>query len=255
MFQSLPRAAVLSIMMAACALAHGEEAGVTPYRPSVSTPAQLPTPGQLEFEAGWLSARADGARRDSVPVLFKLAFSEQWGVTVGAESYVDLRQGDQSHLRGLGDTVVTLKRAFIVDEKTAFGLELGAKLPSARSDIGSGKADATVNGIFSRDIGAVHMDANLNLTRLGAHDADTGSTLVGVADSFSSAIDEHWGALAELSATRQGGAPWATQLLLGLTYSPSKQMTVDFGLIHGLSDSATHLGLFGGVVLPLAKLW
>ena len=50
---------------------------ITPYRPSVSSPAQLPLAGQLEFELGGLRTRSPDARRSSLPYQFKLAFSPE----------------------------------------------------------------------------------------------------------------------------------------------------------------------------------
>lgn len=49
--------------------------------------------------------------------------------------------------QGLGDTTVTLKRAWTVDDEPAFGMELGVKLPTAKDRIGSGKTDWSVNTI------------------------------------------------------------------------------------------------------------
>jgi hypothetical protein len=156
-----PRLALALLLACGAGGALAAEAGsVTPYRPSVSTPAQLPAVGQLEYEAGFLGAKDGDARRDSIPVLFKLAFSEQWGVLVGGDTYVSARDGSGARARGLGDTVVTLKRAFVLDSGTAFGVELGAKAPTAKHSIGSGKADYTLNTIFSKDIGKVHLDAS-----------------------------------------------------------------------------------------------
>lgn len=228
--------------------------GVTPYRPSVSTPAQLPAPGQLEFEAGFLRARADDGRRDTLPVLFKLAFSAQWGVLVGGDAYVSARDEAGNRARGLGDTIVELKRAFLVDSETAFGVEIGAKLPTAKDSIGSGKADYMVNTIFSKDFGKVHMDANANLTRLGAWDAGTGRNQAGLAASFSTEVAEHWGANAELSGTHRGGTDNTAQLLVAATYSPTKQATFDVGVAHSL-HGPSGWSLFGGMVVPLAKFW
>lgn len=230
-----------------------EAGSVTPYRPSISTPAQLPAVGQLEYEAGFLSTREDGARRDSIPVLFKLAFSEQWGVLVGGDAYVSAREGSE-RARGLGDTEVTLKRAFVIDSGTAFGVELGAKLPTAKDSIGSGKADYTLNTIFSKDIGKVHLDANANVTRLGAVEAGTGRNQAGLSASFSHEFSERWGATAELSGTHRSGADNTAQLLLAAAYSPSKRVTIDFGVAHGLNAASPDWSLFGGLVVPLAQL-
>src|ERR1700739_1808871 len=147
---------------------------ITPYRPSVSTPAQLPFPGQLEFESGGQRMN-DASRRGNLPYLFKLAFSNEWGLLVGGDAHVWLR-GEDDRSEGVGDTNVTLKRAWIVDNATAFGMEFNVQLPTAKNPLGSGKADYDVNAIYSRDLGPVHMDANLNLTQLGLVDPGTART-------------------------------------------------------------------------------
>jgi hypothetical protein len=227
---------------------------VTPFRPSVSSPAQLPAPGQLELETGFLRANADDGGRNSVPYLFKLAFSEQWGLLVGGDAYVSARDDAGNRARGIGDTIIELKRAFLVDRETAFGIELNAKLPTASTSIGSGKADVTLNTILSKDFGKLHMDANANLTRLGAPDAGTGRNQLGLSAAFSTELDEHWGATAELSGTHAQGADKA-QLLAAATYSPTKRATFDIGVAHGLNAASGNWQLFGGMVVPLAKLW
>lgn len=235
--------------------AHADEDAVTPYRPSVSSPAQLPVVGQLEFELGYLGAHDDGARRDSLPYLFKLAFSEQWGLLLGGEALVQARDESGQRVRGLGDTLLVLKRAFVIDPATAFGLELGAKLPTAKDAIGSGKTDYSLNTIYSRDLGAVHMDANANVTRLGLREADSGLVQTGLSASFSTPVAERWGATAELSGTHRQGVANGAQVLLAAAYSPTKRMTFDFGMAHGIGPSSSAWSLFTGMVLPVAKLW
>ena len=232
-----------------------EASTVTPYRPSVSSPAQLPAVGQLEYEAGFLSTRQDGGRRDSMPVLFKLAFSEQWGVLAGGDAYVSARDADGVRSRGLGDTTVTLKRAFVIDDASAFGLEFGTKIPTAKDSIGSGKADFTLNTIVSKDLGKVHMDANANVTRLGAFEPGTGRNQTGLSASFSTPVSEHWGVTAELSGTHRSGAANTAQLLLAAAYSPSKRVTIDFGAAHGQTAASPDWSLFGGLVVPLGQMW
>lgn len=254
---SLPLLAVALSLPAAASAATDTGAAfdpVTPYRPSVSSPAQLPSPGQLELEVGGLHSRTADVRRDSLPYQLKLAFSPQWGVLVGGEAFVSLRE-DGERARGLGDTNVVLKRAFLVDDATAFGLEFGVKLPTARDAIGSGRADQVINGIFSRDLGSVHMDANLNFTRMGMVDEGTGRMQTGLSASFAQPLNDRFGITAEVSGTRRSGADSTAQVLLALTYSPTKFLTMDVGLIRGLNPASPDLALFTGVVLPLAKLW
>jgi len=247
----------VALMLLAGAASAADEEGfepITPYRPSVSSPAQLPAPGQVEFEFGGLQQRSDGARRSSTPYLFKVAFTKEWGLLIGGEAHVWQRDGDD-RAQGLGDTTLTLKRAWIVDDASAFGIELGVKLPTANDTIGSGKTDWSLNTIYSRDFGPVHMDANLNALRLGLADAGTSRTQLGASASFSTALSEHWGITGELSGTRRSGAEHGTQVLTALTYSPSKLLTIDIGLARAVRPSPATTSLFAGVVFPLAKLW
>jgi hypothetical protein len=245
-------------LAASCSVAHAADAddldAITPYRPSVSSPAQLPVPGQLEVELGGLHARSDDVRRSSLPYAFKLAFNKEWGVVIGGEAHVWARD-DSGKAQGLGDTTLVLKRAWIVDDASAFGVELGTKLPTANDSIGSGHADYTLNTIYSRDIGPVHMDANLNATRLGVSDEGTGRTQLGASASFSGALSEHWGLTGEVSGTHRARAANSTQLLTALTYSPSKRLTFDVGIARAFRPTPATTQLFAGVVFPLAKLW
>jgi len=232
-----------------------DDAAITPYRPSVSSPAQLPSPGQLEFELGGLHAKSGDERRDSVPYLFKLAFNEQWGLLIGGEGLVHIRDGVGVRENGVGDTSVVLKRAFIVSDSSAFGLEFGVKVPTAKETIGSGKSDYTLNTIFSQDIDKLHVDLNLNATRLGAFDPGTSKTQTGMSASFSLPIAEKWGATAEISGTHRNGVDNTSQLLAAVTYSPSKRLTFDFGLTKALDNTSQDLAIFAGVVVPIARLW
>jgi len=64
------------------------------------------------------------------------------------------------------------------------------KLPTAKDTIGSGKIDWSLNTIYSRELGPVHLDANLNAVRFGAVDAGTSRTQFGASASFSTALSE-----------------------------------------------------------------
>ena len=253
----LPRLALLCLCIATTS-AHAQQAAddaVTPYRPSVSSPAQLPVPGQLELELGGLQTKLDDDRRGSLPYTVKLAFNEAWGVVIGGEAFVSERDGGSPRNQGLGDTTIELKHAFLVSPATAFGVELAAKVPTARKVIGSGKADYSVNGIYSQDIASVHMDSNLNFTRLGAVDAGAGRVQTGASLSLSLPLDAHWGATGELSGTRRSSANSTAQVLVATTYSPSKRLAIDIGFAHGLNRASPNWSLFSGFVMPLARFW
>lgn len=253
----LPHLALLCLCIAASTV-HAQQApddAVTPYRPSVSSPAQLPVPGQLELELGGLHTRLDDDRRASLPYTVKLAFNETWGVLLGGEAFVSERSGGNGRNQGLGDTTIELKHAFLVSPATAFGVELGAKVPTARKVIGSGKADYSVNGIYSQDLASVHMDSNLNVTRMGAADAGEGRVQTGASVSLSLPLDEHWGATGELSGTRRPSADSTAQVLFATTYSPTKRLAIDFGFARGLNRASPKWSFFSGFVMPLARLW
>jgi hypothetical protein len=226
---------------------------ITTYRPSVSTPAQLPFPGQLELELGG-QGTGGASRRGSLPYLFKLAFSNEWGLLVGGDAYIWTR-GDDGSFEGVGDTNITLKRAWVIDKGTAFGMEFNVKLPTAKDPLGSGKTDYDINAIYSQDLGPVHMDANLNLTQLGLVDPGTSRTQLGGASAFSLNLSERWSMIGEVSGTHRTGADNGLQLLWALTFSPSKTLTFDMGLSRALRPRPAATSLFAGVVLPLARFW
>ncbi|MCG2584125.1 transporter [Massilia sp. TS11] len=242
---------VLFIALAlAAGCAHADEPEITPYRPSVSNPANLPAPGQLELEFGGLRQRDGASRRSSTPYLLKLAFNEAWGVLVGGEAWVraDGRQG-------LGDTSFVLKRAFVLDDEQAFGLELGRTVPSSGRGLGNDKPDTTLTGIYSQNWGALHADVNLGLTRVGGIAPGEGRTQTAYSASFSHPVNESWGLGVEWSGTRRAGTDSTAQALLSLSYSPHKRLTFDIGMARGLNGASGGTSVFGGVVLPLARFW
>ncbi len=229
---------------------------VTPYRPSVSTPATLSAPGWVEFEAGVLRARGrESSQRDSLPYTLKLAFTPDWGLRVGGDAWV--RQSDEmgQRISGSGDSSIVLKRRFAVDDVSAFGLEGGATLPTGHRGISGGKASYSVNGIYSADLGSYHTDINLLGTRLGAADAGVGRTQVLWATSLSKALNDQWGLVGELSGTRQRGVDSTTQFLFAASYNVSKSITLDAGASRSLRSGVPDWSLFSGVTMFVGRLF
>ena len=249
------RGATVLALLAACAVAAragGADAdagpAAVPYRPSVSTPATLSTPGWLEVEGGVLHERDGAARRDSLPVTLKLAFTPDWGVRVGADAWARTRDDAGHRAHGLGDTTVVLKRRFAIDDRHAFGLEAGATLPTSRHGTGNGssKADFGVNAIYSGDFADWHADLNLVATRLGAPGAGRGRLEQLYAAALSTPLDERWGVVGEISGSRQRGAGGASQLLAAASYSVSKRLVLDAGATRSLHSGAPAWSGFAG---------
>jgi hypothetical protein len=240
------------------AAADAEAPAVTPYRPSVSTPAALSAPGWLEVEVGAQRVHAAGAdTRTSVPYTFKLAFSPDWGLRLGGEAYVrDVdHQGEANS--SFGDTSIVLKRRFAVSENHAFGLELGTNLATADAglDSGSGGTDFSLNGIYSADVGAWHADVNLVLTRLGEHAAEQGETETLFAAAASTNVSARWGVVGEYSGTRQRGADSSTQWLCAASFSPSRRVTWDGGVARSRTAGVASWSFFVGATVLAARVF
>lgn len=157
-------------------LAAAEEPAATPYRPTVSNPAALPAPGYFEFEFGVLNVKGGEARRrNSVPVLMKYAFTENFGLLIGGDKRVSLTNHDEEKLRGESDATLQLKFRHQIDDDSALGLEAGVKVDTAKTGVGSGRTDYLLNGIYSREINDYTLDVNLGYTHFGVTDASSKS--------------------------------------------------------------------------------
>ena len=248
---------LLAIAALACAAgAHADDGGpaVVPYRPSVSTPAQLSAPGYLELEAGGLRASANGTSRTTLPYTLKLAFTPDWGIRVCGDAWVRQSQPGASQ-NSFGDTAVVLKRRFAVSDATAWGLELGETFPTATNNVGISRAQTTVNGIFSSDFApGWHTDINVNETRVGGFGAG-GAWQLGVAAAFSRNLSDAWGVVGEFSGTHQGGTQDTAQFLAAASWNQSPAAVFDFGAARGLTDASPHWQVFAGVTVRLGKLF
>ncbi|MED5618097.1 transporter [Ideonella sp. BN130291] len=258
-FPATPRHRVLAgavLALLATAAHADDEPAVTPYRPSVSTPAALSAPGWLEVEVGLQSDHAArSARRDSLPYALKLAFTPDWGIRLGGEAWVRQDAGAGERLSGVGDTSLVLKRRFAVDEARAFGVELGATLPTGHHAVSSGKSDYTLNGIYSADVGSLHTDLNLAATRLGRVEGGASRLQALWAASLSGSLTERWGWVGELSGTQQRGVEATRQALVAASYTVSKTLALDAGLAHSLRAGDGQWSVFCGFTVLTARLF
>jgi hypothetical protein len=253
-------AALCAIALGLCTgvvRADADEPTVTPYRPTISNPADLPVPGWLEGEfGGQHTAGDDGSRNDSVPWLLKYAFDENHGVLIGGDAYVhDAPVGMPSH-SGFGDMLLEWKQRFPVSDKTAFGVEAGALLPTAAGDlgIGIGKPAWTVNAIYSSDFGALHLDVNAGGTHYTTKSSDLARWQSAWAAAGSWSLTEAFGAALELSGTHQRGVASASQILGAINYNRSTHLVLDAGLAYGLTHAAHDVSIFAGATVYLGRL-
>ena len=235
---------------------NADDVSVTPYRPTVSTPAQLSAPGWLEGEFGALDTVGPGqTRMASIPYAIKLAFTPDWGIRISGNAYMASTEADGTTGRGFGDTALVLKRRFAINDASAFGLEFSAQAPTAPAAIGNGRPAYGTNGIYSIDFGdGYHADVNLFLTRLGGSNA-VSPWQSGYALALSHPISEAWGVFGEFSGFHQRGLPDTDQYLSGATYNVSKRLVIDMGAQAGLTRASPRWGVFSGFTVLLDRLF
>lgn len=228
-----------------------EEPSATPYRPTVSNPADLPFPGHFEIEAGWQSTEGGAdKRRSSAPWLLKYAFTENFGVLVGGESALSVTSAANNTERGNGDTSLTFKFKFPRTKTSAFGLEAGRKFPTASTRVGgSNEEDYTVNGIYSTEIKDLTFDVNANITRLGLEESGLARNQLGWALGVSRSLSGPWGGALELAGTRRNGTDSTQQILAAVSYKINSRVVIDFGHAWGLNNASPDTAAFAGVTL------
>ena len=107
--KSLPALLLIASLCPHPALA-GSEPAATPYRPTVSNPAELSAPGWLEMEAGVARSKGGGnAWQNDTPWLAKLAFSEDFGVLIGGDAWTRQTDASGAAHSGFGDTSLDRK--------------------------------------------------------------------------------------------------------------------------------------------------
>ncbi len=227
-----------------------EEPTATPYRPTVSNPADLSAPGHVEWETGVQRDRGGpSVKRASVPWLLKYAFTDAFGVLVGGEGVVTQTDSNGDTLRGGGDTALIFKFKLPLNTGSAFGVEAGRKFPTAKSGLGSGKADHTINGIYSVDFKPFHADINMGYTRLGAADPEASRHRYGWAAAVSCPVNDRWGLSGEVSGQTQPGVADTAQFLWALTYNLFSRVVLDAGTAWGLNTGAPDTTVFAGVTV------
>lgn len=247
---------ILGIGLLACVPpAQADEPSATPYRPTISNPAELSAPGWLEVEFG--AARAKGGQnqwQNNLPYTLKYAFSPDFGILLGGDLHASQTDWSGQETSGRGDNTLLFKHRFGVDERNAFGLEWGAKLPSAAAGVGSGQADYIVNGIYSVDIGETRIDTNLGATRIGLEQVGLGRDQYSWATAVSREVVPRWTLAGELSGTARRGMTPTAQFLAAASYAVSNRLVLDGGAAAGLNRATPDWTVFAGLTWLVGKI-
>ncbi|WP_410210447.1 hypothetical protein [Aquirhabdus sp.] len=252
---SLLRTAGTGLLLALSQLATAEsDLQANPYRPSVGSPATLPVPGYLEVEFGVANANTSGSNTKNSPLLLKYAFNERIGLTLGLNPLTQVKT-DSSRTTGLGDGNLTLKLTQPIAEGFNIGEEFSTTLPIATHDLGTNRANQTVNFIVSNDFSGFHSDINLNTTHYGdRQDEGVSQNALGWSAGLSHPITGKLSGGIELSGTKQRGTDSTVQVLESVGYSLSNKTVLDFYLAQQKINSDTNNYSFGfGITHLFAK--
>lgn len=233
-------------------IAHAEQLTVTPYRPTVSNPAELSALRHLEVEFGAQSNQPGmETERNSLPFLLKYPFADQWGLLVGGEAWIKSHNPDES-ISGFGNTSVLLKHYYPINPTLAVGFEAGAVLPSARQSLGQGRSDYLGNLIVSQDISDLRIDVNAGMTRKGFKDEDLDRYRYNWAIAASHPLTDRWGIAGEFSGVLAKQHKPTSQFLASLNYLMTPQLMLDFGGTVGMTTITDDYGVFAGFSLLIA---
>jgi hypothetical protein len=232
-------------------LGHTEQLTVTPYRPTVSNPAELSALRHLEIELGTqLNQPGEQERQNSLPFLLKYPFHEQWGLLIAGEAWQETRDAT-SNANGFGNTSVLLKHYHPLTKTLAVGFETGAIFPTAHQSQGQERVDFSGTLLLSQDIGDLRIDANAGLVRSGYREENTSRFSYNWALAASYPLTERWGIAGEFSGIFYPQQQSTCQFLTAFNYALTPRLMLDFGETLGITNASDDYTVFAGFTLLL----
>jgi hypothetical protein len=253
----MPGICALTLALSSLVHADQQDPSATPFRPTVTSGANLSAPGWLELEFGGQRLVGNGAdQRNSWPYLLKYSLNDRFALLLGGDAYVTTAPAQTSQLGGPGDTTLTLKyRAPDAVEGKSFGLEATVKLPTAAEGIGSGARDYSLKGIVGIDLqNGFHLDTNLMATQLGAVPVDQSNYQWTWAAAMSRQFGDAWTLAGDISGTNQKGMPSTAQFLSAVSYSATRRLVIDGGFAVALNSNTPKFTIFSGLTVLIGKV-
>ena len=232
--------------------ARAEDAVVVPCRPTVTCTADLAPPGTLEIELGYqLRLPEAGATQQSVPVLAKLPLRKWLELQLGTNGFT--RAGPARYV----DNLVLGAKLHLRDQTATWpslAVTVSASVPTVAQRGYVRAYDAAVVIHASKDVGHLHLDANVGLT---ADDLGGGRALqpwAAVAATWpvtkrvAIAVEPHYFADAAPLAPRDGGA------IVALEVAARGWLIVD-GAVDAVGWGPRSVAAIVGVSIAPARLW
>ena len=184
-------------------------------------------------------------------------------LTYGVTDKIDLAvgvpylwiQGDpgqsSSRENGFSDATMDVKLRFWEKDGMSFAIKPGLSFPTGDDDkgLGAGKIGYHFYMIGMKEAGAWTFLANLGYIRNETDLINCEKDIWHVSFATMYAVDEHWKIVADVIADRNSekdGDNDPVSGIIGVIYSPTKNIDLDLGVKAGLTDSATDWSLLAG---------
>lgn len=235
---------------------YADAPAANPGRPTVSTPATLTPPGYFQFETGVLSAWTSPqfSAQTSVNEVIKFAVCRRIELLAGVEP-VAHSVVDRSSSNDAGGVSLGVQGVLYPGEgvKPTIAMSYFHSVYAGNApdlDIGSSTNSALL--LASADVGKFHYDTNLFFNEVVNGPLRRGQ--FGQSLSVSHPLTTRFGLSGEIWRFTQ---PFirgnAIANLWALSYSPSKDLVLDAGFDHGLTNTSTHWEIFAGFTYLLPR--
>lgn len=242
-----------ALLAARAARADDDEPHVAPCRPTVTCTADLAAPGTLEIEVGDQLRRGGDQTSNATPFLVKLPLATWLELQLGGNglvyasgatgsTYVDdliagakLHLADQTHLR------------------PSLAVTLAVGVPSSNAPSGAA-TDLYATAHASKDLGALHLDANAGLYTYDVSGQTAYQPFVAVAAGYplsarvTATLEPHYFARAGSTAQRDAGA------IAAVAFAVRPWCVVDAAIDLVATDPRA-LEALAGISLAPARLW
>lgn len=256
------RAALLLLTLLALPLrAEDPPMEVNPNRPTFATPAQTTQWGLIELETGGQRALArDQATALGTPTMVKLGVLENLEIRLSTPGFQRLAAPGTKAVSGPGDLSLGAQWCYLKDGWLGWdqAIQVTHTFPTAAAaqGLGSGEPSDLLMLLFSRDLGAFHVDVNVLQTWIGRPAAAGGGRVAQPAATcaLSRSLGGAWSLAGEVYAI---GAtelnPRIVSNLWAVGYKVSPRLILDAGLDLGLTTGAPKLTMFAGLTVGLGR--
>jgi hypothetical protein len=231
--------------------ATSDDPTVLPCRPTVTCTADLAAPGTLEVELGYQFRRSDGVDTSTIPLLVKLPVT----------SWLELQLGDAGYTFVSGtsylDNITIGAKLHILDQTAArpsFAITATASAPGPVQAGYAHLTDALVTAQASKDLGRLHLDADVGVIALSLEENPKIQPWAAVAATY--AVTHQVGIVVEPHAFASASpiAPQDYGAIAAVEVAVKSWLIVDGAIDVTLSTPQAIAALVGVSIAPV-RLW